>query len=164
MPPLCSEVGTESDHAVLVNDVSALQIHSFEWIKFKVRDVTPCSKKAFARDFSLINWEEEIGQLQDPSAMTERLHSVIDSLNNHHFPLKEIKYKSTDKPWITKQVKRKIRRRKRAYDKNGDRSERWKRLKAESNAVIARNKKKHYAKAAAKLKRPGAGQIPYRNT
>lgn len=93
--------------------------------------------------------------------MTRLLHRTIEEANDRHFPWENKKYKSTDKPWITDQVKRKIRQRKRAYNKNTERSSRWKILKAESAALIANNKKIHYQRAVEKLKTTGSEQIPY---
>ena len=161
-PPLCNQAGTLSDHAVLVVEVFAPHLHVYEWIKFRTRTITPGASDAFTSAFAAVDWESEIGDMTDPSMMTERLHSITERLNDTHFPWREVRFKSTDKPWITEQVKRKIRQRKRAYKKKADKSTRWRKLKAETKTLIAKNKKIHYEKAASKLKEEGAGKIPYR--
>lgn len=56
------------------------------------------------------------------------------------FPVRTTKRKSTDLPWINKAIKRRIRRRKRIYIKEG-RSLLWKSLKAEKDEMIRVRKK-----------------------
>ena len=142
--PLMSRNEVESDHNVLVIEAGFRHLHAFEWIKFKTRRIDGQGKQNFTRDFCSIDWPSKIGNTDDPFLMTDALHDIIDKLNNKHFPMKEVKYKSTDKPWITDQVKHKIRRRKRAYRKAGDRSRKWKVLKADTKRLISRNKAAHY--------------------
>ena len=75
-------------------------------------------------------------------------------------PIQTRKIRSTDDPWITDEIKRVIRKRKRRH-KKGHRNNRWREAKEESDHLIKREKKIYYDKAIAKLGKDG-GQIPYR--
>ena len=58
------------------------------------------------------------------------------------FPLRTVKKKSTDLPWINRAVRKRIRRRMEVYRKEG-RSELWKYLKKQTDEMI-RDRKKCY--------------------
>ena len=93
--------------------------------------------------------------------MTEVLHNEVELLNNKHFPLVQRSKKSTDPLWITEQVKRNIRRRKRAFAKKRKRNDRWQSLKSETNDLIKRNKQDFFRSATEKLIAAGSNQLPY---
>ena len=56
------------------------------------------------------------------------------------FPVRHVKRKSTDLPWINRAVKKQIRRRKEVYRKEG-RSDLWKMLKRATDELIKKRKK-----------------------
>ena len=90
----------------------------FEYITYFAWDIKKTSKASFVDAFSAIDWETLIGHVQCPDRMTEILHQTIDDLTNKLFPMKKRRVKSKDAPWITDEIKRAIRRRKRRFKKN----------------------------------------------
>ena len=95
-----------------------------------------------------------------PDTNTEFLHKKIESLNDICFPMKTRKIRSTDKPWIDDNIRRKIRERMRAYKKHG-RKGKWLTLKEGTSEAIAKNKRVFYEQEVKKLGMPGA--IPYKS-
>ena len=94
-----------------------------------------------------------------PDANTEALQKKIESLNNMCFPFKSRKIRSNHD-----NIRRKIRRRKRAYtNRKSGRDKRWNELKKDTNEAIWTNKKKYYEKEAARLMTPGSNSIPFKS-
>ena len=162
VPPLVSDAGCASDHSIVVVETKIVHTHQFTYNKFYTRDINTQSRAEFSRDFNSIDWEQKIGRIESPTEMTEVLHQIIEDLKEKHFPLTLRKNKSTDPPWITDQVRRKIRQRKRAYGKKMRRDTKWAALKKESNDLIKRNKTNFFKQATDKLKSNGSSQLPYR--
>ena len=109
---LQSDGGCKSDHTTLLTECKFEHIHDFEWVRYKTRMLTEEGKERFTMFFTGIDWQKLLEETTCPHESTQILHDKIESLNNICFPWKERKVKSTDKPWITDNIKRKIRRRK----------------------------------------------------
>ena len=76
----------------------------------------------------------------DTKAIAYQRH--IDLAMARFFPVRHVRRKSTDLPWINRAVKKKIRRRKEIYRKEG-RSELWKWMKRQTDEMIKDRKKKY---------------------
>lgn len=63
----------------------------------------------------------------------------IDWAMNAFFPIKTVRKKSTDLPWINKAIWKRIKRRMRVYRKEG-RSELWKWMKSVTDEIIKKRK------------------------
>ena len=157
---LTSNTGQKSDHATLLIECQLTHTHQFKWVRYKTRIVSDEAKERFTGFFSAIDWEKTIGNITCPHESTRVLHEKIETLNNICFPWKSRKVKSTDKPWITDNIKRKIRRRKRRYKKH-DRDLRWEELKRDTEEEVRKGKKEFYDKETDKLMQAGSGAIPY---
>ena len=68
--------------------------------------------------FSEINWETLLGDTEDPSEMTIRMHEKVTAITDECFPWRTRKVRSTDDPWIDDHIRRAIKRRMRQYKKN----------------------------------------------
>ncbi len=97
----------------------------FGLLKFSKPKVKPFKRKIwlyelgdydmFRRDASSVNWDE----LKSEN-IEEYANNVINTINTYaeiHIPNKEILVRQSDLPWITTNVKRLIRKRKRLYRK-----------------------------------------------
>ena len=69
--------------------------------------------------------------------------------------------RSTDKPWITDNIKRKIRRRKRIYKKN-DKTEKWHEVRRDIQAEIKEKRLAYYRNESEKIKSMKGSYIPFK--
>ena len=67
----------------------------------------------------------------------------MSGLIEKNFPEKTTKYKSSDDPWITIGIRKKIKLRKRLFKEEG-RSENWKRVKRITDLKIAEKRQEYY--------------------
>ena len=160
-PPLSSDKDIDTDHSVLLIESVFEESHHFEWVRYKTRVITEEGKSRFTSFLTNINWEAEMSHSLCPSENTEIMHKKITTLNNICFPWKSRKVRSCDYPWITDNVRRAIRRRKRRYKKH-KRDDGWKEIKSEIMGDIRKNKREYYDKEAEKAGRLGAPGIPFK--
>ena len=111
-------------------------------------------------EYAAIDWEMELEDFNDPSAMTERLHQITTDLNDRYFPLKKRKIRSTDDPWISDEIRREIRRRMRLFGTNR-RGPKWIEAKKRTDKLIKDSKSQYYAQVVTRLTAEGSNQIPY---
>lgn len=156
-PPLQSDEGTTSDHLTLIAEMSIPCRHVFDWITYYPRDMKREDRLGFLRAYGKINWEDLLGNVSCPDQMVEMLHSKMNELNDRFFPMRKRKIRSTDDPWITEEIKRVIRKRKRRFDKH-HRGPQWKVVKAETVRLMKESKSK-YKEALDKMQHSNAGQL-----
>ena len=161
VPPLENDVGDQSDHLTLNASLTFPHHHEFSWNTYRTRDMTAANHEKFIKAYTAINWEEMIGDTDDPSAMVIRMQNKVDALTDECFPWRTRKIRSTDNPWIDDHIRRAISRRKRQY-KKGQRSVKWKKVKTEMDDMIKKAKREFYDHAAANLHDQGGGVIPYK--
>ena len=134
-PPLETKTGIRSDHDSIVVESSLESSHNFRWIKYQARKKTEEGKARFKQLFNNIDWVKIMGDTVCPDESVRRLHERIGRLTDMCFPKKSYKIRSTDHPWITDQIRKMIRRRKRQY-KRKKRSKKWHEIKIETDAAI----------------------------
>ena len=108
-----------------------------------------------------IDWSKEIGELTCPTAITQCLHDIVNKATDECLPWRDGKVRSTDDPWITDEIRRAIRRRRRRYNK-WHRAKKWKDVKIETDTLIKEAKRAFYNGAVNKLKEIGSSQLPYK--
>ena len=123
-----------------------------------MRKITQESTDVFARELERLDWKEVLPATFDVDRTTEAFHTYLQSRTEHHFPVRYEKIRSTDDPWIDREVRVKIRTRKRVFKKHG-RCELWKILKKITNQMIDVRKKKYYVREIDKLREEGSHQI-----
>ena len=121
--------------------------------------VTEEAKEKFVRFFTYIDWEKTLGGMTCPSQAAGILHKKIEKLNDLCFPWKDRKIRSTDKPWITDNIRRKIRSRMRCYKKHR-RGPRWQLKKKETDHDIEKKREEYFIAEIKKLK--GKADMPFK--
>ena len=159
--PLENDAGTQSDHLLLLFEVSIPHIHSFEWVKYRTRDMKEKNKEAFNKEFIAVDWEGLLSNITCPSEMTEALHRTVTEISDRCLPWRDRKIRSTDDPWITDEIRRAIRQRQRRFAKYR-RSHKWQEVKDHTNKLIKESKQNFYANAVEELKAKGGSNVPYR--
>lgn len=97
---------------------------------FVCRPLTTPGKEEFSKWCVNKNWSQ-LYRLSDVNQMVELLNSEITSAYHSCFPEKRVKRSSTDKPWVTQEIKKLIRKRNKLHA-SGNR-ERWKKMR---NTVV----------------------------
>ena len=133
-PPLSSNTGTDSDHKVLAFTADIAHRHAF---KIHTRITQPLiseGRQHFKTELAnTTDWKDYEGSTPTESALM--LEGRLQSLMSICFPKKKITFKSTDDPWITQGIRKKIKLRKRIFRERG-RNNDWKRLKRITDSII----------------------------
>ena len=133
-------------------------------MNYTARVITDEGKERFKSFLTNVNGETLLGNNPCPDTNTPLLYKKINDLNRIRFPLKSRRIRSSDKPWITDNIRRKIKRRKREFFSNDHtRTERWHSLKKESHEPIRMSKLKYYSKEAEKMMAPGSNSVPFKS-
>ena len=166
MPPLQPDdgkLGSRSDHEFVYVDMELRKLHDFKVNKYTTRIITEETAEKLAESLAKISWTERIGTVEEQGIdeYTERFHEVLTEALNVAAPLKTRKVKSTDKPWITDNIRKMVRRRKAVFRNRGRRID-WKKIKKYTRRMISKKKREYYVSAAADLSKPGSHQLPYK--
>ena len=151
-PLECADSTRQSDHLSITARAKLDSIHHFKTKIHQARKYTEEAAELFGRDLLAVDWAKAEGD--NPSESAEKLDFLLQFLYNKHFPLRTIKSRSCDPPWITKRIKRKIRNRKREYARSG-RSPRWRKKKEECERMIEEAKQAYMAKVKERIKQAG---------
>ena len=115
-PPLSADNGPVSDHKILIIQHEIDHIHRYKKIVIKHRINKPDTAAAFRAAVTLEDWhigmDDSTKSLQ---ALDDRLERILDMT----MPWKSFTIKSTDKVWITTEIKRSIRKQRRIYKREG---------------------------------------------
>ena len=126
LPALESNDGlSTSDHSIVTIHCKIPKLAHFVKKRITFRPFTTRGEVEFGRGLLNIDWR--CVENPCPSQSAELLRSVLDKLMNECFPTKTRVIKSTDSPWMTREVYLLSRRKKREYARKR-RSPRWKML------------------------------------
>ena len=126
LPALESNDGyTTSDHNIVSMSCNFPRHAHFTKKKITFRPFTTRGESQFGREILSVNWNLILDSC--PNVAAENLRTTLDSIINICFPTKTRTIKSTDSPWLTREVALLSRRKKREYARKR-RSPRWKAL------------------------------------
>ena len=146
--PLDNGEGVVSDHLIVSYNFRVKRRHdcvvtSRMARKFDVLSMDAFKSRLVATDWTTINHP-------DPSMMVKTFNSIILSEYNHCFPEYMIKSRSSDLPWVTKRIKRLIRKKKRRYKTRGkDRV--WKETEKVVTRELKLNRERHVDKVSGRI-------------
>ena len=118
---------SKSDHLVAYLTLDLPRRESFEWVTYSYRFFTEEAREEFGQWMVTHDWSE-VWEAVGSDAKAEAYQAKMDWAMDAFFPLRTMKKKSTDLPWINRAIRKRIRRRMAVYRKEG-RSELWKFLK-----------------------------------
>ena len=87
------------------------------------------------------HWEEVL-QAVGSDGKADALQEIIDAAMDTFFPLRTVRWKSTDPPWMSKKILKRMRRRMEIYIKEG-RSSLWHSMKKTTDELIKASKAKY---------------------
>lgn len=129
-----------SDHRISYASFELPRRESFEWITYTYRHFTEEAREDFGQWVICNDWADVWGA-EGSDAKAEAYQAHIDHAMDTFFPLRTVRRKSTDLPWINRAVRKRIRRM-RVYRREG-RSDLWKFLKNQTDTMIKERKKKY---------------------
>ena len=126
LPPLQANLGAISDHKCVYAVADLGQDKDFSWVVRMSRKRDPHREEAFAKD--LMEWRlgEQLGESQsDVDQMALELENKIAELTERHFPLQQVRRRSNEDPWITRNIRRLWKKKLQIYKKGGRNNDWW---------------------------------------
>ena len=139
-PPLQGPRGAPSDHACVWVGGTEIQERDYSWTKKTVRVHSQAACDNFAHRISGTNWGDVLGPDPDPDVMVKRYEEYTAKLTDELFPLKQIRIRDNEAPWITNGIRALSRRKKRAYKRGGGKTPHWHRLQEKLTELIDRSR------------------------
>ena len=144
--PLESEDGQlKSDHRTIVATASVNAEDRFKWIKIKYRPRTKKGDTIFHKWITENKWES-IRSAADLNQKTSELVSEFDKIMLKAYPITYKKIRNSDDPWITHNIRKKIKARRREFEKSKKRTPKWKEMKKATDKMIKEAKQEYYQK------------------
>ena len=138
VPPLETDHSL-SDHRIVHMTTELPRREAFEWTTYSYRHFTEEAQADFGHWIITKDWSDVL--LATGSNDKARLYQAhVDAAMDKFFPLRTVRRKSSDLPWINKAIRKRIRRRRRVYRREG-RSELWKYLKSITDKMIKDRKR-----------------------
>ena len=147
-PPLQTLGGVASDHLVLSFNFKVQRKHHFQTSTHETRHFGEEGLLKFNGLLCATDWS--VLDNLSASDMVVKFDETIKSYYDLCFPVKIIKVRDTDLPWVSKRIKRAIRRKKRKYKVQGSSTE-WKEMEREVRKDINDNRVRHLEKVKKKI-------------
>ena len=142
-------IGTSDHQAVLLLPVDGGRRTSGQRVMATVRSNDPNSRSQLARHLAAFDWSA-LKDMTSTESMVTYFYDVTTSLLDYYLPLRVVARYSTDKPWITDEFRRLIRRRQYAWTNNN--TAEYKRHRNAVNRLSAKLRKRFYAKKIQNLR------------
>ena len=142
--PLENSTGVRSNHDVVIVEASFDRLHVFKKEEIWLRHYSVESESQFGAALLLVDWTPiySLGPSEAANFLNDKLVEIRDAT----FPLRKTVIKSTDGEWMTPSLRRKIRRKRRMYKREG-KTARWKSFEAEVEEQVRCAKQNYLAKA-----------------
>ena len=128
--PLCS-----SDHnSIVLNPIKSRGNFNIRSSRF-VRDARPSNRKVVSENLAKVNWTP-LYHLQSCDEQFRFFTNTVNDICEKFLPPQRVKTDSSDKPWITPEIKRLIKKRQRSWSRGNDIA-----FKHYRNTVIVKCKK-----------------------
>ena len=151
----------KSDHKVVLTCSNIEKIPPPNWQIYKYRAFSKEGAKGFIDWASSQEWLDVLNA-SGSNDKVRKFQAIIDDASDHFFPLKTIRRKQDDLPWINEAARKKIRKKKAVY-KDENRSPRWKAIDAELERYLEKRKVKYLAKQRDRLLGPEATRNFFNN-
>ena len=135
-PPLETPEGVRSDHDCVVFSGSVIREKDFVWLKKTTRKHTDAALELYGQRLREADWDSILPPRLGPDELVDRFQSWAGSLTDELFPVKTVRYRSNEAPWITDGVRRISRKKRRVYKREG-KSRLWHTLQERQDLMIA---------------------------
>ena len=130
----------KSDHRVGFCKINLPRKQAFKWVTYSYRHFNDNSAAKFRDWIVMYDWA---AVLQAPSsdAKAEEYQGIVVKAVERFFPLRTVRKKDNDPPWMDKKTKDMIEARKRFYMDEGGRTAAWKEEKRITNEAVRKRKR-----------------------
>ena len=130
----------ESDHRICYVSAKINKKERYKWLNYSYRYKSPEACEEFGRWLANKNWDaviNAVGSDRKADIYQSEVVAAVEAI----FPLRTIKRKNIDPPWINEAVRRLIRVRKRIFLDTGGRTPEWKKVKRKVEKLIKKRQK-----------------------
>ena len=153
--------GADSDHKVVYCTAHLKRFAAFEWQKFTFMKQTQSGNEKFKSWIINQDWQAVIGAVGSTNKAA-KYQELINEAMAECYPIITVKKKSTDDPWITEKIRKRIKQRKFFFKKQG-RSKAWKKLKKITRKMIKLKREQYIEKHKIVITSPGAAATFFKN-
>lgn len=138
-PPLETREGIPSDHSCVIFNGSIPKVKDFVWLRKTTRKHTAKAVKAFETEMKNADWNRIMPVGMDQDELVSAFEKFTGDSINRLFPLRSIRYRSNEKPWITNGIRRLSNAKKRIYKREG-KSALWIQMDQKMASMLAASK------------------------
>ena len=158
IPPLRTEEiqgsFTESDHNIQYCVSRIPRKEPVKWETYTYRPYTTQGEAAFVDEMRTVDWTELLGS-QDVNEKVGMLHAVLGDMMNRHFPLKTVRRRESDLPWLDHQARKMIKKKSAIFKAEGQ-STRWLAMREKVDSYLEKRRENFLAKQRDKFIGPQA--------
>ena len=139
--PIRSDTGASSDHRTVFVSFRMPRVPSYDIEQYSYYHLTDAGHSKFGQWLDATDW----GPLEEAAEVdlaVELLHSKFEQGMAASYEFKKRKKKSSEPAWMTDWLRQDIDSRRTVFKTDKGRSERWKILKAKTNATVKKRKKR----------------------
>ena len=151
-----------SDHRIAFCKILLERRQSFKWIEYSYRHFNDDSVEQFRSWVVMHDWAEVLSS-ETTDIKAEEYQRMVVGAVERFFPLRTVKRKSSDPPWMNKKVAKMIEDRKKLFIEEVGRMAVWKAEKKRMNEEIRKRKRGFLDNQKESLLREDAARHFYRN-
>ena len=130
----------KSDHRVVFCKFLLQRRTKFRWVSYSYRHYNEDSAKKFREWIVFHDWAEVFSS-PDTNTKAEAYQRTVVEAVERFFPLRKVRRKDNDPPWMDKRTKKMIKDRKKLYSDEGGRTLTWKDEKKRTNEQVLKRKR-----------------------
>ena len=138
-PPLETMNGTRSDHLCAIFTGREEVKKDFTWVKKTTRKHSDKALAEYGRRLAEADWANLLPEHLGPEELVERFQTWTGELTDELFPLKTVRHRSNEHPWITDGIRKLGKQKVRVYRREG-KSRLWWNLANRQEAMIEESK------------------------
>jgi hypothetical protein len=149
-PQILPGIGRSDHQSVVLLPVVGGRLTTGGRILTTVRSNDPNRKAELARNLAALDWSP-MYDMASTETMTSYFYDVTTSMLNHYLPQRVVARHSTDKPWVTDEFRRLIRKRQYAWTNNN--ISEFRKLRNNINRLSRKLRKRFYDRKVADLRK-----------
>ena len=141
-PPLETKEGIKSDHLCVIFSGKIERERNFHWVKKVARKHTEAALEEYGRRLQEADWDALLPPGSHPDQLVESFQEWNTRVTDELFPLKTIRCRSNEDPWITDGIRKLSKQKRRVYKRAG-KSALWWRLDDRMQKLLADSKEEY---------------------
>ena len=138
-PPLVSAAGVPSDHSCVIFTGTEPKQRNFVWTSKSTRKHTQAAVDEFGRIMANTDWDSMLPSHLGPNELVHIFQTFIQGEVDRLFPVRRVRMRSNEPPWMTDGIRRLARHKKRIFKRRG-KSRAWCILRDKIQELLATTK------------------------